>query len=214
MNIKEINVIGVGSLGSAVVQILAKMSPNWRCPINVWDFDRVEEHNADNQIYTPQNVGELKVVALSRIISDLGGPKIHIIDSTVDEKTDLRGLIIVAVDTMSARKKIFDACKYNWGVDYFIDARMGGHLGMIFALDPKNPDCVERYNRWFCEDKDVANPVCTTNETLPTLWTVAASIAKLVLLYRRAEVLANTYIEGIVNLQEYPIVVFKQYALI
>jgi len=214
MNIREINVIGAGSLGSAVVQILAKMSPNWHCPISVWDFDRVEEHNANNQIYTSGDVGELKVVALSRIISGLGGPKIRSMDAVVDEKTDLRGLVILAVDTMSVRKKIFDACKYNWGVDYLIDARMGGHLGMIFALDPKNQECVDRYDQWFYDDKDVATVVCTTNETIPALWTVAASIAKIVLLYRRTEVLVNTYIEGAVNLHECPVVIFEQYALI
>ncbi len=214
MDIREINVIGAGSLGSFTVQVLAKMSQNWQCPISVWDFDKVEEHNENNQIYRGSDVGELKVVALSKIIQILGGPYIHKVNLAVDEKTDLRGVVVAAVDSMAMRKKIFDACRYNWGVDYFIDARMGGHLGLIFALDPRNPEAVGRYSQWFYEDKDVANPICTTNETIPALLTVSASIARLVLSYKHSLVLRDTYIEGIVNLIEEPIVNFTAYALI
>ncbi len=214
MNIQEINIIGAGSLGSFTAQILTKMNPNWQCPINVWDFDKVEEHNIENQLYSINDAGELKTAALSRIINNLGGPNIHMIDSAVDEKTDLRNLVIVAVDSMAVRKKILNVCKFNWGVDYLIEARMGGHIGKIFALDPKNPEAIERYGQYFFEDQDVENPTCATNETIPTLWMVAASIAKLVLLYHQAIVLSATFTEGTVNLTDWPIVNFDTYALI
>lgn len=214
MDVREINVIGAGSLGSFTVQILAKMNPNWQCPINVWDFDKVEEHNVNNQIYSLKDTGNLKVAALSEIISKLGGPDIRIINRAVDEKTDLRDVVIVAVDTMSARKKVMDICRFNWGVDYLIEARMGGHVGRIFAIDPKNPESVARYSQYLHGDDDAANPACATNETIPSLWMVASSIARLVLLYKQSIVLKYTFIEGTVNLTNQPIVNFNAYALI
>lgn len=214
MDIRSINVIGAGSLGSFTVQILTKMHPSLQCRIVVWDFDQVEVHNVNNQIYDRGYVGRLKVRALSNIIYELGGPKPVTIPFAVDDKSDLRGVVVVAVDSMTVRKMIFNLCKFDYGVDYFIEARMGGHLGRIFALDPKNPIAIDRYRQSLHSDEDIAIPVCTTNESLPALWTVSASIAKLVLMYQRAPVLRNTYIEGIVNLTDEPVVNFSQYALI
>jgi len=214
MDIPEINVIGAGSLGSFTVQILAKMHPVWQCPVSVWDFDKVEEHNVSNQLYSRADIGNLKVSALSEIIKTLGGPTLQIIDSAVDEQADLRGLVIVAVDTMKVRKKIMEICAFNWGIDYLIEARMGGNMGKVFALDPKNPESVRLYTQYLYDDTNVVNPVCTTNETIPALWMVASSIAHLLLLYRQASFLKNNFIETTIDLTDHPIVNSDAYALI
>ncbi|MDO8496562.1 MAG: ThiF family adenylyltransferase [bacterium] len=214
MKIAEISIIGAGSLGSFTVQIMAKMHPAWQCPISVWDFDKVEGHNIANQLYGRGDIGHSKVTALSEIIKKLDGPDLRIIDSAVDENTDLRGLVIVAVDTMLVRKKVMDICKFNWGIDYLIEARMGGHIGKVFALDPKHPEAVSRYNQYLHDDKDAANPLCATNETIPALWIVASSIAHLVLLYQRAIFLKNNFIETTIDLTDHPIVNSDAYALI
>ncbi len=214
MKIEEINVIGAGSLGSFLVQILAKMHPVWQCPISIWDFDKVEEHNVSNQLYGTADVGDLKVIALSKIIEKLDGPNLRIIDSAVDEHTDLRGLVIVAVDTMVARKTVMEICGFNWGIDYLIEARMGGHIGKVFALDPKHPEAVNRYGQYLYDDQDAANPVCATNETIPALCMVASSIVHIVLLYQRAIFLKNNFIETTVDLTDPPIVNSDAYALI
>lgn len=214
MNIREINIIGAGSLGSFTTQILTKMHPTFQCPINVWDFDITEEHNINNQLYGQRDVGNSKVVALSRIIKKLGNQQIAAITKEVDEKTDLRGLVIVAVDSMEARKKILEACKFDGGVNYLIEARMGGHIGRIFALNPQHPKAIRHYLQFFYKDRDVANPICATNETIPTLWIVAASIARLVLSYKSERVLKSNFTEVIVDLSRHPIVNSDARALI
>lgn len=214
MKVEQISVIGAGSLGSFTVQILAKMHPVWQCPISVWDFDKVEEHNVSNQLYGRADLGNLKVVALSGIIKKLDGPNLQIVNSAVDENTDLRGLVIVAVDTMAVRKKVAEICKFNWGVDYLIEARMGGRVGKIFGLDLRHPEVVNRYDQYLYTDRDTVNPVCATNETIPALWMVASSIAHLVLLYRQAPFLKNNFIEITIDLTDYPIVNSNDYALI
>jgi hypothetical protein len=214
MDIRLINVVGAGSLGSFTVQILTKMQPSLSCPIAVWDFDRVEQHNVNNQIYSAGYKGRLKVRALSSIIYELGGPNIITLPFAVDKDSDLRGVVVVAVDSMAARKIIFDLCRFDYSVDYLIEARMGGHLGRIFALDPKNPIAITRYEQSLHGDDNIANPVCTTNETLPALWMVSASIARLVLSYQHTDVLRHTYIEGVINLTDEPVANFSPYVLI
>lgn len=214
MNIREINIIGAGSLGSFTTQLIAKMHPIWQCPLNVWDFDKVEEHNVNNQLYSREDIGNSKVGALSNVMRRLGESNLNIINSIVDEKTDLRGLVIVAVDTMAARKKVMDACKFNWGVDYLIEARMGGHIGKVFALNPKHPEAVSLYTQYLYDDKNTANQICATNETVPALWQVSASIAKVTLLYQKARFLKNNFTEITVDLTDEPIVNSNAYALI
>lgn len=214
MNIKEVNLIGAGSLGGFTTQMLAKIHPTIQCPIKVWDFDKVEGHNVENQIYNRKDMGKKKVYALSKIIKKLGESGIIAVNRSVDEKTDLRGVVIVAVDSMKARKKITEACKFDWGVDYLIEARMGGHIGRIFAIDPRHPKSVERYSQFLYEDKDVENPVCATNETVPTLWIAASSIVWLVLNYKREPILRNNFIEIVVNMSNQPVVNSEFYALI
>ena len=38
----------------------------------------------------------------------------------VDKSYDFRGVVIVMVDSMTARREVFEACKFNMGVDYLI----------------------------------------------------------------------------------------------
>ena len=214
MKIHEINIIGAGSLGSFTAQILSKMDPTLQCPLRIWDFDQVEEHNINNQLYSEEDIGSKKILSLQNIISKLGGPEIKIVDSKVDKMTDLRGIVIATVDTMQAREEILRACKFNWGVDYLIEARMGGHIGKIYALDSRNWEAVTRYSQFLYSDKDVANPICATNETIPTLLVVAASIAKAILIYKNSKILKNNFVEVTVDLINEPIVNSNTYALI
>jgi molybdopterin/thiamine biosynthesis adenylyltransferase len=206
LDIKTIHLIGAGSLGSFTAQILAKMNRTLRCDINVWDFDKVEEHNLNNQLYSQRDIGKLKVVALSEIIKNIGDSEIKTVNLEFDEKKDLRGILIVAVDTMRARKKILNMARFNWGIDYLIEARMGGSIAKIFALDPRHPEAVKLYEQYFYEDIEAENPICATNETIPSLWIVAASIAHLVLLHRNSLFLKHKFASITVNLDKYPIV--------
>ena len=49
MDIKTINIIGAGSLGSFATLLLSKMFDLFACPIKVIDFDTVVSHNVRNQ---------------------------------------------------------------------------------------------------------------------------------------------------------------------
>src|SRR3989344_5433153 len=93
-----ITVIGAGATGSYIVWLLAKMGCR---DITVYDFDKVENHNLPNQIYSPSSVGKKKVDALAETILSATGVKIK----TVPKKFDfsqLRGIVFVLTDTMAS----------------------------------------------------------------------------------------------------------------
>jgi molybdopterin/thiamine biosynthesis adenylyltransferase len=69
---KTIVVVGVGALGSHVVQLLR----NADATIRVIDFDRVEQKNVASQFHARQSVGKSKVVALQQTMQFLFGTKI------------------------------------------------------------------------------------------------------------------------------------------
>lgn len=102
-----INIVGCGSVGSTLAENLA------RCGITkmtFWDFDKVENHNIVNQMFTQKDVGKLKVEALKDIITDINPEaKDDIIlksDGWKDEM--MSGYIFLAVDSIEIRKEIVE----------------------------------------------------------------------------------------------------------
>lgn len=103
----RVHIIGCGSVGSTIAENLA------RCGIKkmtLWDFDKVEEHNIVNQMFTQEDVGENKADALKRIICNIN-PEAA---SEIEVKRDgwqgklLSGYIFLAVDSIDVRRKIVE----------------------------------------------------------------------------------------------------------
>lgn len=103
----RIHIVGCGSVGSTVAENLA------RCGITkftLWDFDKVEEHNIVNQMFTQNDVGKLKVEALKGILTDIN-PEIA---DTIELKPDgwngklMSGYIFLCVDSIDLRREIVE----------------------------------------------------------------------------------------------------------
>lgn len=202
-----INVVGAGSLGSFCVFLLAKMIGVLRCSIVVTDFDKVELHNVQNQLYRESDVGRLKVEALKDIVKDTFNVDLIVASGKADQKSDLRGIVVLQVDNMKARQSIFEACKFNSAVDYFIDVRTGEDQALVFAFDPKHPDWVKRYKLMLCPDVLVQAPPCATPETVPVLWTAAAVVAKLVVNFKKSKVFTNEFYQATIDFKKWPSVI-------
>ena len=54
---EEIHIIGVGAIGSHIVEMLVRMGIE---DINIYDFDTVDEHNIPNQMFYSTNLNEPK----------------------------------------------------------------------------------------------------------------------------------------------------------
>lgn len=103
----RVHIIGCGSVGSAVAENLARCGVT---KMTLWDFDRVEEHNIVNQMFTAEDVGKPKTEALLGILSR--------INPEVKDKAELKpngytnellsGYIFLCVDSIELRRKIVE----------------------------------------------------------------------------------------------------------
>ena len=102
-----ITVIGAGAIGSATVLTLTKMGCS---NVTVYDEDVLSEHNIPNQMALVQYVGSPKVDALAHLVESLSEVKIRPLSSNYRGQR-LEGVVISAVDSMSARKMIWSSVK-------------------------------------------------------------------------------------------------------
>src|SRR3989344_719045 len=211
MQPKMINVVGAGSLGSFSVLLLSKMSQVFGCAIRVLDFDNVEQHNTRNQLYRETDTGRPKVEALAEIIQITCGVDLIVENKKVDSSTDLRDIVIVLVDKMDVRRSIFESCRYNASVNYFIEARTGENQALVYAFDPKDSYWVGRYEAFLYDDSESQNQPCATPESVPTLWTVATVIARLVTSYKNQAVFTNEFYQAIIDLSDWPSLVSEAF---
>lgn len=119
----EIHIIGVGAIGSHLVEMLVRMGFE---DIHIYDFDEVTPHNLANQMYFGQQIECPKVVAISAT-ADRINPECHLRIHPEGWKpgTRLTGHIFLAVDDIDLRRAIFEENKNNHNVVSFSDYRMG-----------------------------------------------------------------------------------------
>jgi molybdopterin/thiamine biosynthesis adenylyltransferase len=104
---KTILVVGVGALGSHVVQLLR----NTGATIRVIDFDRVEQKNVASQFHAKQSVGKSKVVGLQQTMQFLFGTKIEVIPhklvaENVGELLGKADLVVDCLDNGASRRLV------------------------------------------------------------------------------------------------------------
>lgn len=101
---KSIVIVGVGALGSHVVQFLR----NVEATLRVIDFDRVEQKNVLSQFHSKASVTKSKVLGLQQTMNFLFGVKIEITPHKLvaeNASTILKGdLIIDCLDNGEARR--------------------------------------------------------------------------------------------------------------
>lgn len=96
----------------------------------VYDFDTVEEHNLASQFYGIQDIGSFKLDALQKHITNFTGIDIIKGYKFIDQKVE--GILIIAVDSMKERERIYNVIKEN-PPRVIIDGRMGGDVIEIYT---------------------------------------------------------------------------------
>ena len=167
----RIIVVGAGSTGSFITLNLAKLGFK---DILVYDFDKVEKHNIPNQFFRMSDVGKFKVDALKEIIVDFTGTKIKAINQKL-EKDDMLDLeldtiVIFCVDSMKARKEIYENLK-EFPVK-LIDTRMGGVGYQIYSLNLEDEEDKEFYDKTL--NYDVMETPCGEKSVIFTILSIAS----------------------------------------
>ncbi len=169
-----ITLIGCGGIGSFTALALAKMGCG---QLTIFDDDLVEEQNIPNQLYRPSDVGHPKVERLADIINSFTGIGIQTRPERVQNQR-LQGIVVCGVDSMEARRKIWDrSIRLKAGVEAYIDARMGAEVSRIYTILPQDPDHVRFYEKTLYSDDEAWQLPCTAQAIVYTGFGIASLVA-------------------------------------
>jgi molybdopterin-synthase adenylyltransferase len=109
---RHITLCGVGAIGSNLADNLARQGFQ---KFTVIDFDRVEDHNRNSQLWSSRDVGQMKVAALKaylfnamKIVIDPIDKKL--VESNVKKLLGLGTLVVDGFDNPESRKLVTDHC--------------------------------------------------------------------------------------------------------
>lgn len=172
-----LNIIGVGATGSHIALFAAKMGFH---KFHIWDADIVEDHNLPNQVYDVKHIGMRKVDALADVLTRFN-PAIEVITHdkffTREDKDALDGPLVLTVDTMSARKEIYECFFMNWKVNKVFETRLGFDYGELNVIDNMDPiKCLDWHNTLVLDSEVPDGPcnlrICTTLVGMVSAYTV------------------------------------------
>ena len=164
-----VHVIGCGATGSSLAFSLCKLGVP---KIYLYDADKVESHNIANQMFRYTDVDKNKAEALKeRLDVMLSYPetKIEAVPEFVTKESGhmLRGIIFNVVDSMEARKEIYEAyVKANFSCEHYIETRMGLKMVKVYSINGTSKKECDFYEKTLHSDKEVVETsACGTTQT-------------------------------------------------
>ncbi len=170
----QLTLIGCGGIGSPTALCLTKMGfPR----LQLWDGDTVEPHNLPNQIFPVNSLGQPKAIVLAQECERYSGILPDARPEMFERGDGLEGVVISGVDSMEARKMIWRELRYRPSVQVYIEARMGGQVGIIHTLDPTDPEQIARYERTLYTDEEAQDEPCTARAIMYNVFAIASLIS-------------------------------------
>ena len=173
-----IHVIGCGSVGSTVCELLARFGLT---NVRLYDFDTVEEHNLANQMFTTEDLYKPKIDGVAKrwcqINPDAAKTLKLFPEGWNGEK--LSGYVFLCVDNIELRKKIVEANKYNLNIKAMFDFRTAlteaQHYAASWNRDGDIKALLETMDFTHAEaEKNVPVSACKVSLcVMPTVWSVA-----------------------------------------
>lgn len=174
---QKVVIIGAGAIGSWTALCLAKMGIQ---DITVFDDDEVSIENMNCQFFPLAAIGRGKAAALAEMVQQFTGVFIEAVPYRYQGEEPLKGLVIAAVDSMSARAAIYGANKGNQAVPYIIDPRMGAEQAQMYVMSPSDTADQASYEKTLYSDDAAVVERCTAKSTIYTANLLAGSVAKAV----------------------------------
>ncbi|HTM67675.1 MAG TPA: ThiF family adenylyltransferase [Candidatus Binatia bacterium] len=153
---QPVTVIGAGSVGSQLVSMLAKIGCR---EIAVWDGDDVESHNIPMSAFRLSDLGKPKVEALRALVEEQSGVRIEAIPRMYAGE-NLTGTVVACVDSMEARKLLWDRVRDNPNVDVFVDTRIAEEFVAVYAVAPCDRESAEAYGKLLYPSSLAVRPTC------------------------------------------------------
>jgi molybdopterin/thiamine biosynthesis adenylyltransferase len=175
LNMTTVTMIGTGGIGAATSLALAKLGiPR----MYLYDDDTVDDVNIPTQLLKISDIGKLKVSSVGQMLKEFSDEVSGIaIPSRVNADTALypSTITISSVDSINARKEIWEAVESNQG-RWYLDARMGAEVFQLYTVDTADSDWYTDHLSTLNED-DVLEAPCTAKATIYTAFIAAGHIA-------------------------------------
>lgn len=174
----QINIIGAGAIGSWTALCLGKMGFK---NIAIFDHDNVDIVNMSSQFYRHEDIHKHKASTLAESINQFTGGDVSPI--AIDDKWSgmkLRGLVVMAVDSMEVRKSIYEAHKGNIQTNWLIDARMGAETALLYTVNPNSAHDQGFYEKTLYSDEEAVQERCTAKSTTYCSLVLSGLVAKTV----------------------------------
>lgn len=173
---QRITVVGAGAVGSWVVICLTKMGLT---NVKVFDDDIITIENMNSQCYPYKGIGEAKVKVLRSMVKSFANTEIEVVQGRYEDGMPLEGIVISAVDSMGARKLIWENAKKKGSkVEMVIDPRMGAETSLLYIMNPHDPKDVASYEKTLYSDKDAVQERCTAKATIYCANLLAGQVVK------------------------------------
>lgn len=175
---ETINIIGCGSVGSTVAELLARFGLT---NVKLYDFDVVEEHNLANQMFTTKNLYKPKLEGVYDRWIEINPEAKETIKLYGDgwNGQKLSGYVFLCVDNIELRRKIVEENKYNLNIKAMFDFRTALTDAQHYAADWSNQnsikDLLDTMDFTHAEaEKNVPVSACKVSLcVMPTVWSVA-----------------------------------------
>lgn len=161
----QVTIVGCGAIGSFLALGLAKTGVT---DITVYDFDTIEIENMNNQFFRFSDIGKNKAVALADLVRDFTGVELKVINRAFEphDMVGARGLLVTAVDSMSARSMLHEAVKTKMNfISHVIDPRMSAEFFALYTFDPADSSS---YVKTLYTDSEAVAERCTAKSTAYT----------------------------------------------
>lgn len=156
-----LTVIGCGAIGRQVSLALAAMGVQ---RLTLFDFDEVSPENLGPQGYRPDQIGELKVVALGKDLVAINPDlSVHCCARrfAYDDLSERERIVFCCVDSIRTRGEIFDDTYAR--LDLFLDARMAAECCQLYAWSPDQSP--SSYRDTIFPEGEAADLPCTARST-------------------------------------------------
>lgn len=183
---ETVHIIGCGAVGSALAFSLVKLGVPHIC---LYDADTIEEHNIPNQMFSYADVGKNKATRLKEILDGiLSYPETKIEAYpdfvTGDSEHVIQGYIFNLVDSMNARREIYESyAKANFACTRYFETRMGLKVLRVYSVDNLNINECRKYEETLYSDEEVKElSACGTTQTAFPTANMTAQVAVWMLL--------------------------------
>jgi hypothetical protein len=187
---QDVDIVGAGALGGAIAICLCKMGFGITSRITVTDFDVCEAHNLTTQWFRPSDVlvERAKVEALSEMVGWVCDRDLSTVNGRFsgNESRRLGPIVILAVDSLRERRRIWNHVKKRRDVDLLVDARMGAEVLEVYVTGPKQDERIA-YEDSLDDRGESFDEPCTRRGILYTVMGAAAVVGSLLRAYARSE---------------------------